>query len=169
MRRRAGLRLGLARRPLLLGGAAADRGAGGGMDAARGARARDGARPHRHPRNLQLVPEPRAPREDGSDGGRALERTFDPRHRRRLVRAGVPGVRLRLPRREDAAGTARRVAPAPEAPVDDGSPVLRRPLLSAARGLVRAATRAEAVPADPDRRWPGGRAPPLWPAPPPPP
>src|SRR5262249_60185941 len=111
-----------------------------------------------------LVPEPRAAGEDGGHRRRAVERAADPRGWRRMVRAGIPGLRLRVPRREDAPGAARRVAPDPEAPVDDGPPVLRRPLLSAARGLVRAATRAEAVPSDPDRRWrreglaPAGRA-----------
>ena len=148
----ARLRLGLARRPLLLGAASALRAADGSVDAARRPRARDAARADRHPGHLQRLPEPRAAREDGGDRRRAVERPADPRTGLRLVRRRVRGLRLRVPRRAHAPRAARRVAPPAEAPVDRRPAVVRRPALPAAGGLVRAEAARSAASAHPDRR-----------------
>ena len=85
--------------PLLRGVHDAGRALAGHLDRA--------ARPDGH---LRVVPQRRPARERGRVRRRVLRRPADPRARRRLVLAGVPGLRLRVPVRPRAAAGPRRDA-----------------------------------------------------------
>ncbi len=114
----------------------------------------DVPRPARPDGRGEHVPQPGADREARDDPRPRQRRPGRPRHRRRLVRAGARGVRLRDlgVRVRRAAGPARRVGHAPPPPprrrADRAS---RGSLLHVPRRALRAAT-GPGSPADPDRR-----------------
>ncbi|SVE37518.1 uncharacterized protein METZ01_LOCUS490372, partial [marine metagenome] len=94
--RRHGGRLDLGLGPLLPALRQPRRGALRGLDPAVGHGRRHQASDARHHGDRQLVPEPRTARRHGPHARSPLGRPDVPRRRRRLVRAGLRGVRLRV-------------------------------------------------------------------------
>ena len=97
------------------------------------------------------VPQPGAARQDHQHGRRDQRRTPRLGHRRRLVRARVPGLRLRVRGRQGPHRDAARDGRDREGDVVRARRQLRRPLLPTARRAVRSEAGAAAAPADLDR------------------
>ncbi len=101
---------------------------------------------------LRQLSQPGAARQDHVDRRRHLRRSPRLGHRCRLVRAGVPGLRLRLPAPGRAHRRARRHRRDRQADVDGARCHLPRALLLDRRSAVRPQAGAATAPADLDRR-----------------
>ena len=120
-RRRGAVGVGVGLRPLPHRAAAHRRGLSRGVDADGRARRGDRAGPARPDVHLHELPQPGLPREGRRHLRHRVRRARRDGHRRRLVRARVARLRLRLPVRRGAAGHARR-GRADHAPGLDGRP-----------------------------------------------
>ncbi|CAA9565337.1 MAG: hypothetical protein AVDCRST_MAG19-2198, partial [uncultured Thermomicrobiales bacterium] len=150
--RGAGVRARLALRPLRADQLRRQRALLRGVDAADRLRGRDDAVARRPDGGRQHVPPPGGAGEDGGDGRRDRRRPAGPRSGGRLerVRARQHGDSpLRAGGADPAAGRGVRDDQAPLQPAHDR---LRRPLLPAAGGALRAEAGSAAAPAVRDRR-----------------
>ena len=124
--------------------------------------------PPRPDGQLRRLPQPGPGRQDHLDHRRHLRRPPRLGHRRRVVRPGVPGLRLRLPVRRRPHPHAARDRRDREAHVDRARRHLRGPPLQRGRCPVRPQAAAGPAPAGLDRRrrraaHPAGGGPPRRP------
>ncbi|CAA9550659.1 MAG: luciferase-like protein, partial [uncultured Thermomicrobiales bacterium] len=138
---RAELALGLAVRPLPHRARADDGDHLRVLDVDRDARARHRAGADRADGRLQRLPQPRPLRQDRLDRRRRQPRAPRRRDRRRLVRARVAGLRLRLPGDPGADGDVPRGRPGDPPDVDGGQAQLRGQALHHRRADQRAEER----------------------------
>jgi hypothetical protein len=121
--------------------------------------------PRERQRPLQLLPTARAAGEDGRDPRRDHRRPLRAGDRGGLARAGVRGVRLRLPLPRRADRAARRGPPDHQGPVDGRAgglggtslPPARRPLPAAAAADPTPASSAASARRRCSARWPRRR------------
>ena len=150
--RRARVRLGVHLRPLHADLLRRRRPLLRGLEPPRRARRADAAHQGRRAGDRQHLPLSDRRREDGGDHRSRQQRPPDPRHGRRLVRAGVDRVRHAVLHRRRPRPPPRRVAAGDEAALHPGAQHIHGQVLPTGGRAVRAQDGAAAPSADPRRR-----------------